>query len=59
MKINELVSLLREVSKDYENDAMFLPIEVVNVINGQKQEESWGKIKKEKVMRYLADMLEE
>ncbi len=59
MKVNDLVNLLREASKDYENESMFLPIEVVNVINGKKQEKSWKKIKTGKVMYYLADMLEE
>ncbi len=59
MKINDLVSLLREASKDLENKQMFLPIEVVNVINGKKQEKSWKKISMGKVMYYLADMLEE
>ncbi|MDP3105117.1 MAG: hypothetical protein Q8M95_10990 [Candidatus Methanoperedens sp.] len=59
MKINELVNLLREASKDRENRQMFLPIEVVNVINGKKQEKSWEKISMGKVMYYLADMLEE
>lgn len=59
MKINEFVNLLREASKDSENRQMFLPIEVVNVINGKKQEKSWEKISMGKVMYYLADMLEE
>jgi hypothetical protein len=59
MKINDLVNLLREASKDYEKTTMLLPIEVVNVINGKKQEKSWGKISTGKVMYYLADMLEE
>ncbi len=59
MKINDLVNLLRETSKDYENKQMVLPIEVVNVINGKKQEKSWKKISMRKVMYYLADMLEE
>ncbi len=31
MKLNDLVNLLREASKEYENESMFLPIEVVNV----------------------------
>ncbi|MFZ3383451.1 MAG: hypothetical protein WA144_05960 [Candidatus Methanoperedens sp.] len=59
MKINDLVNLLREASKDCENRQMFLPIEVVNVINGKKQEKSWEKISMGKVMYYLADMLED
>ncbi len=59
MKINDLVNLLREASKDYEKTTMFLPIEVVNVINGKKQEKAWEKISMGKVMYYLADMLEE
>ncbi|MDP2845444.1 MAG: hypothetical protein Q8N79_05140 [Candidatus Methanoperedens sp.] len=59
MKINDLVNLLREASKDFENKQMFLPIEVVNVINGKKQEKSWKKISMGRVMYYLADMLEE
>ena len=59
MKINDLVNLLREASKDCENKQMFLPIEVVKVINGNKQEKSWEKISMGKVMYYLADMLEE
>ncbi len=59
MKINDLVNLLRRASKDCENKKMFLPIEVVKVINGNKQEKSWEKISMGKVMYYLADMLEE
>lgn len=59
MKINDLVNLLREVSKDYEKTTMLLPVEVVNVINGNKQEKSWKKISMGKVIYYLADMLEE
>ncbi len=59
MKINDLVNLLREVSVDYEKSQIFLPIEVVNIINGKKQEESWRKISMGKLTYYLADMLEE
>jgi hypothetical protein len=59
MEINDLVNLLREASKEYEKTTMFLPIEVINVINGKKQEKSWEKISMGKVMYYLADMLEE
>lgn len=59
MKINDLVNLLREASKDYEKRTMFLPVEVVKVINGKKQEKSWEKISVGRVMYYLADMLEE
>jgi hypothetical protein len=47
------------VSKDCENREMFLPIEVVNIINGNKQEKSLKKISMSKVIYYLADMLEE
>ncbi len=59
MKLNDLVNLLREASKEYENESMFLPIEVVNIINGKTQEKSWEKISMGRVMYYLADMLEE
>ena len=59
MNMNDLVALLRETSKDYENKQVFLPIEVVSVINGNEQEKSWEKISVGKVMYYLADMLEE
>lgn len=59
MKVNDLVNLLHEASKDYEKTTMFLPIEVINIINGKKQEKSWEKISVGKVMYYLADMLEE
>lgn len=59
MKINDLVDLLRKVSIDCENREIYLPIEVVNVINGNKQEESLKKISMGKVMHYLADMIEE
>lgn len=58
MEINELVDILRELSKDYENKQMFLPGEVVDIINGKKQEKSWEEIGVGKVMHYLADMLE-
>lgn len=57
--MNNLVTLLREASKDYENKQVSLPIEIVNVINGNEQEKSWEKISVGKVMYYLADMLEE
>ncbi len=59
MKMNDLVNLLREGSKNYENRQMFLPIEVINIINRKKQEKSWEKISMGKVIYYLADMLEE
>ena len=59
MNMDDLIALLRETSKDYENKQMSLPIEMVNVINGNEQEKSWEKISVGKVMYYLADMLEE
>ena len=57
--MDDLIALLRETSKDYENKQMSLPIEMVNVINGNEEEQSWEKISVGKVMYYLADMLEE
>lgn len=57
MEINDLVDILRELSKNYEDEQMFLPSDVVDIING-KEEKSWEKISVGKVMHYLADMLE-
>ncbi len=59
MRINDLVNVLRKASKDYEKTPILLPIEVVKVINGKKQEKSWEKISMGRVIYYLADMLEE
>jgi len=50
MKNNKLVDLLRKVSKDCKNRGIFLPIKVVNVINGTIQEKSLGKISMDKVI---------
>jgi hypothetical protein len=58
MEIKDLVDILRELSKDYEKEEMFLPSEVVDIINGKEQEKSWEKISIGKVMYYIADMLE-
>lgn len=50
---------LREEAKKYEKSRMMLPAELVAVIEGRKQESRWEKISVAKVMRYVADMLEE
>ncbi len=57
--MNELVKAIREEAKKYEKSSMMLPAELVAVINGRKQESKWEKISVAKVMRYVADMLEE
>lgn len=59
MNMDDLIALLRKTSNDYENKQIALPIEIVNVINGNEEEKSWEKISVGKVMYYLADMLEE
>lgn len=58
MNINDLVDILRELSKNYKDEQVLLPSEIVDIINGKKQEKSWEKIDIGKVMHYLADMLE-
>ncbi|MDW7727640.1 MAG: hypothetical protein SCH70_11135 [Candidatus Methanoperedens sp.] len=59
MNTNDFVTMLRQASKECENKQIFLPVEIVNIINGDEQEKSWEKISMGKVMYYLADMLEE
>lgn len=59
MKVNELVELLRENSKLFEDKYVHLPIELIKIIQGNEVEDSWGEISIEKVMYYLADMFEE
>ena len=59
MKTNELANLLRQNSKQFENKYVLLPTELIKVIQGNEVEESWSEISIEKVVYYLADMLEE
>jgi putative heme iron utilization protein len=58
MEIKDLVDILRELSKNYEDIDMYLPKEMVNIINGKRQEEAWEKISIGKVMRYMSDIIE-
>jgi hypothetical protein len=58
MEIKDLVDILRELSKNYEDIDMYLPEEMVNIINRKRQEEAWGKISIGKVMRYMSDIIE-
>ena len=50
---------MREESKKYEKSQMMLPVELVAVIEGRTEESGWQEISKAKVLRYVADMLEE
>lgn len=50
---------IREEAKKYEKSNMMLPVELVAVIEGRRQESKWDKISTAKVLRYVADMLEE
>lgn len=59
MRINQIVKLIREEAQKYENATMLLPVGVIKVINGEKQEKEWGHISTGKVLQYLADMLEQ
>lgn len=57
--MNQIVEQIREESKKYEkSQMMMLPAELVAIIQG-KQESKWEKISVAKVLRYVADMLEE
>lgn len=58
MKINEIVDQLRTMSSECGNSTVYLPREIVEIING-KQEEDWETIEAGKVLYYIADMLEE
>jgi len=57
--MNQLVKTMREESKKYEKSQMMLPVELVAVIEGRTEESGWQEISKAKVLRYVADMLEE
>lgn len=54
-----LVKQLREVANYHENATMMLPIEIVSVIEGRMQEQKFEKVDVAKVLRYVADMMEE
>lgn len=58
MKIDEIVNQLKAMSKECENASVYLPREIVEIING-KQEEDWEIIETGTVLHYIADMLEE
>lgn len=57
--MNEIVKQIREESRKYEKSQMMLPAELVAVIEGKKKEKKWEQISTAKVLRYVADMLEE
>ena len=59
MIINKIVKLLRKEAEKYEKATMMLPVEMITVINGEKQEKELEYINTAKVIRYVADMLEE
>lgn len=59
MSINKIVKLLRKEAEKYEKATMMLPVEMIAVINGEKQEKELGYINTAKVIRYVSDMLEE
>ena len=58
MKINEIVNQLRAMSSECGNSTVYLPREIVEIINGKK-EDNWETIEAGKVLYYIADMLEE
>lgn len=57
--MNQLVKAIREEARKYEKSSMMLPAELVAVIEGRRIEAAWRKISTAKVLRYVADMLEE
>ena len=58
MNINEIVNQLRVMASECGNASIYLPREIVEIIDG-KQENGWETIQANKVLQYLADMLEE
>lgn len=59
MELNSIVKLIREEALLYENKEVYLPIELIDIINGREQERGWEKINVSKIMKYIADMMEE
>lgn len=59
MGINSIVTLLRAAAPAYAHRDILLPVEMVEIINGKKQENSLKEISAGRVMQYIADMLEE
>lgn len=57
--MNKIMELIREEAKKYEKSDVMLPVELVAVIEGRKKEASWQNINTAKVLRYVADMMEE
>lgn len=54
-----LVKQLREIAIHHEKGTMMLPIEIVSIIEGRTQEQKFEKVGVAKVLRYVADMMEE
>lgn len=59
MTINDIVRQLRDDAKNYEKTVIVIPVEMIAVIEGRTQEKKFGHISAAKVIRYIADMLEE
>ncbi len=57
--MDKIVKLIREEAKKYEKCNIMLPVELIAVIEGRKEEASWQNINTAKVLRYVADMMED
>ena len=58
MNMNEIVNQLRVMASECENESVYIPREIVEIING-RQENGWENIQANKMLQYIADMLEE
>lgn len=52
------IQLLRELAERNTGRNVSLPVEMVNLIEGRRQERSWKNIEVSKVLNYLASMME-
>lgn len=52
------VEKLRELAERSEGRTVSLPVEMVNLIEGRRQERSWENVDVSKVLNYLASMME-
>lgn len=70
MKLDDIVKHLRTMASEHEGElrilepecdgeSIQLPLEMVNLIDHGYPESEWSWVKVEKVLRYIADMMEE
>lgn len=52
------IEKLRELAERSAGRTVSLPVEMVNLIEGRRQERSWENVEVSKVLNYLASMME-